>query len=113
MDNYKALIARLAELKHLETSLAVLSWDQQCYMPHGGAQERAEQMALLRRMQHEMFTAAETGRLLEAAESETSTQDAHSDERLTLRVIRRKFDKATKLPPELVTDLARSTAIGH
>lgn len=113
MDNYNALIARIAELRHLETSVAVLSWDQQCYMPPGGAQERAEQMALLRRMHHEIFTADETGKLLEGGESETSSQDAHSDERLTLRVIRRKFDKATKLPPELVTDLTRSTAIGH
>jgi Zn-dependent M32 family carboxypeptidase len=32
MDNYKALIARLAEIGHINKTLAVLGWDQQCYM---------------------------------------------------------------------------------
>jgi carboxypeptidase Taq len=113
MENYTALLARFAELGHIRTAVAVLGWDQQCYMPPGGAQERAEQYAVLRRIEHNMHTADETRRLLEGAEAECAGLDPHSDERLTLRVIRRNFDKATKLPPALVSELARATAIGH
>ena len=42
MENYQSLVARLAEIGHISSAAAVLSWDQQCYMPPGGANERAD-----------------------------------------------------------------------
>jgi carboxypeptidase Taq len=113
MESYNALLARLAEIGHINTSAAVLGWDQQCYMPPGGAHERAEQLAVLGKIAHEMHTSDETRRLLEAAERETDGLDAGSDEKLTLRVVRRDFDRSTKLPTELVTEIAKATTIGH
>jgi carboxypeptidase Taq len=113
MESYNALLARLAEIGHINTSSAVLGWDQQCYMPPGGARERAEQLAVLGKLAHEMFTADETRRLLESAEREAQGLSPTDDARLTLRVVRRGFDKSTKLPTKLVTELAKATTIGH
>jgi carboxypeptidase Taq len=113
MENYPKLIARLAEISHLNSAAAVLGWDQQCYMPPGGARERAEQFATLGKISHEMFVADETRALLEGAEAEAAGLAPESDERLTLRVVRRGFDQAAKLPTRLVQELAKAEAIGH
>lgn len=111
--NYNALIARLAEISQIRRASAVLSWDHVTYMPPGGASARAQQMTTLRKLTHEMFSAAQTGELLSAAEAETAGLDAESRERLTLRSVRRDYDKAVKLPSTLVAELAHATAVGH
>ena len=113
MQNYDALLARMAELAHLNNAASVLGWDQQCYMPHGGAGERAEELALLSKLAHEMFASEDTRRFLEGAAAEASALDADSDPRLTLRVVRREFDRSVKLPTALVAELARASALGH
>jgi carboxypeptidase Taq len=113
MQDYQKLLARLSEVRNLRHAAAVLEWDQQCYMPPGGGHDRAEQLATLGKLAHQIYTAPETGALLAAAEAAAAGREPHSDERLTLRVVRRDFDKATKLPTELVTELARATAIAH
>jgi carboxypeptidase Taq len=67
MEKYRALNARLAEIGHINRTLAVLGWDQQCYMPPGGAHERANQFAVLGRLSHEMFVTDATRELLSKA----------------------------------------------
>jgi len=113
MSNYDALIARLAEINYLAQAGAVLGWDHQCYMPSGGAQARAESLAVISKIAHEMSVADETKRLLEGAEAEISGVDLDDDRALTLRVVRRNYDKAAKLPTSLVAAISRETAIGH
>ena len=112
-QNYAKLLARTKEIGHIQSAAAVLGWDQQCYMPHGGAAERAEQLALLGTIAHERFTDDATGTLLAAAETEVSGMDEGSDERLTVRVLRRDFDQAVKIPSTLVAELAKAETLGH
>jgi carboxypeptidase Taq len=50
---YKAHLQRIADVKY---SLAVLQWDQETYMPAQGAEFRAQQMATLSEIAHELFT---------------------------------------------------------
>lgn len=113
MENYEALMARLAELGHLGHAMGVLGWDQQCYMPEGGAAERAEEFGVLSKISHEMYVADETRRLLEGAEAEVAGLSSDSRQAMTLRVVRREFDKAVKLPTKLVAELSRATAMAH
>ena len=46
----------LTEVNDLESAGAVLLWDQETYMPTGGAPARGRQMATLARWAHEKFT---------------------------------------------------------
>jgi len=92
---------------------SLIGWDQQCYMPTGGASGRAEQMALLSRLKHEWLTAPETERLLTAAERESVDLSPHSDDAAYLRVARRDFELATKVPTELVSEIASTSALAH
>ncbi len=113
MEKLEQLKARLTEIHNLEMAAGLLGWDQQVYMPPGGAGHRAAQRATLSKIAHEMFTAEETGRLLEAAEAEGQGLPYDSDDASLLRVTRRDYDLATRVPTDLVAEIARTTALAH
>lgn len=104
-----ALKSRLADVLRLGQASALLDWDQQTYMPRGAVEARAEQKATLSKLHHELFTAEETGTLLQRAEGE----DAEGQGAALLRVVRRDYDQATKLPTELVTEITRVTSVAQ
>ncbi len=103
------LKTRLGEIHDLRRANAVLGWDQQTYMPPGGSAARAEQSATLQKISHEMFTADETGRLIDAAAHETANLDPDSDDARLIAVTRRDYHKARKVPADLVAQIARVT----
>ncbi|GAB4575234.1 MAG: carboxypeptidase M32 [Anaerolineae bacterium] len=113
MENLNALKTRLNEVHYLQMVLALLEWDQQVMMPPGGDEHRAAQIATVSRLHHELFTAEETGRLLEAAEQEAADLPYDSDDASLLRVARHDYDLATRVPASLVAEIARVTALAH
>ena len=113
MEKLNALQNRLQQTHDLNMIMALLGWDQQVNMPPGGGEHRASQMSTLSRIQHEMFTAEETGRLLEAAEAEAAGLDYDSDGASLLRVARHDYDLATRVPTDLVAELTRVTTLAH
>ena len=100
---------RLAAISDVGSANSVLFWDQQTYMPKGAIAGRAEQMATLSRLAHEMLVDAETGRLLDAA----GDPDPETVEGALIRRARRDHEKATRLPSRLVEELSRATALAE
>lgn len=100
------LKARLFEISDLSGAAAILSWDQATYMPKGGAQARGRQCALLSRLLHERWTDAGLGRLLDQLAPYAESLPADSDEAALVRVTRRHFEKATRLPCDYVERLS-------
>ncbi len=114
MSAYEELIASITETSVLRSTMSVLGWDQRTKMPPGGVELRSRQMALLARLVHERSTAARVGELLTQCESDAAlTSDAHSDSAANLREIRRAYDRATKLPGDLVEESARVRAVAE
>jgi len=105
---YERLKDRLAAVRDLRSARSLLFWDQQTYMPAGGLAGRAEQMATLSRIGHEMLTDAETGMLLDSSWPEQS-----SEEGALVRRARRDYERATKLPSSLVAQITRTTTIAE
>ncbi len=104
---------RLAQVSDLENAAAVLSWDQQTYMPPGGAAARAEQLGTLAELCHGMFTAPETGALLEQSEAQTAGGGTEDEDAALVRVVRRDYDRAVKLPADLVAEMARTRTLAQ
>lgn len=109
-DKWNALQTRLAEVDDIQKAATLLSWDQQTYMPPAGAKARGEQLATLERLGHERFTDPTIGRLLEDLAHEATILPANSIKAATWRVTRRRYDRATKLPADLVAEMARTSA---
>ncbi len=107
------LKTRLMEVNDLNSANAVLSWDQTTYMPPGGAPARARQMATLSRLAHEKFTDLVIGRLLDDLRPYEESLPYDSDEASLIRVTRREYDKAIKVPPEFVARLNSHAATSY
>ncbi len=103
------LKTRLGEIQDLRRANALIGWDQQTYMPSGGSAARAEQSATLQKISHELFTADETGRLIDAAAHDTDKLDPDSDDARLISVTRRDYHKSRKVPADLVAEIARVT----
>jgi carboxypeptidase Taq len=106
---YADLVRRVKEASVLASCAAVLDWDEQTYMPRQGSTFRGEQMGLLARLRHEMVTAPEVGQLLAAVEGSDLVKDPVSVPAVNVREIRRSYNRAVKVPKELVEELARTT----
>ena len=100
---------RLLEIADLSGASAVLGWDQATYMPKGGAVARARQGATLNRLAHEKFTDPALGKLLDDLAPHAERLPYDCDDASLVRIVRRDFDKATKVPSEFV---ARWSAFG-
>ncbi|HWB21357.1 MAG TPA: carboxypeptidase M32 [Gaiellaceae bacterium] len=104
--------ARMAELVDLGRISAILGWDQQVMMPAHGAPVRAEQLTTIGRIAHEKFIAPETGRMLDELASFEQEHDYDSFEASLIRVTRRDWEKARKVPSELRAEITRASSLG-
>jgi carboxypeptidase Taq len=107
------LKARLLEINDLGAAAAVLHWDQATYMPAGGAEARGRQMATLGRLAHEKSIAPEIGRLLDALERETAGRSPEDDEAALVRIVRREYERARRVPPDFVAELNGHAALSY
>src|SRR5262245_24512021 len=89
---YDDLIGRFKEYSLLASCSSVLGWDERTYMPREGAAHRAEQMALLARLGHEMLTTPRIGRLLGELDGSDIVQDVDSVPAVNVREIRRVYN---------------------
>ena len=106
---WEQLLPRLREIDHLASAARLLHWDQAVMMPPAGAASRAGAIATLQGLLHERITAPEVGDLLD--ELENTTLD--DDRRGHVRVLRRDYEKATKVPPDLVKELAELEGLAY
>src|SRR3984893_10283091 len=93
---------RLMEISDLNFAGAVLSWDQATYMPVAGAAARGRQTAMLSKLAHEKSVDPALGRLLDALEPYGEGLPYESDDASLIRVVRRDFEKAIRLPSDYV-----------
>ncbi len=111
MSRLNQLRELLGEIADLNAAVAVLGWDQNTYMPPGGAEARSHQLATLSKIAHLKFTSPETGKLIEEIQKEGL--DPESDDAALLRVVARDYEKATRVPPEFVAEFAQVTSRAH
>ena len=109
-DPVSALRDHLAPIQDLKNAAAVLAWDQETVMPDGGAEARAQQLSTLQSMAHERFAADETGELLDRAAEAIDDPDAPTDDASLVRVTRRDYDRARRVPASLVAALSKATS---
>jgi carboxypeptidase Taq len=109
----KQLKEILFQVYDLNAVQQLLNWDQQTYMPSGGAEERGEQLATLAQLAHERFTSPEVGQLLEDLQVFTDQLPPDSDEACLIRVTRRQYNKQTRLPASYVSEYAQVTTVAQ
>ena len=107
---FKKIITEVTDLAHAE---AVLGWDQQVYMPRGGAEDRGNISETLASLVHQKFTSAEVGELLEKLKPYAQTLDPDADDACLIKLVAREYEKNTKVPIEWVAEFARETTVAQ
>jgi len=103
---------RLGTISDLAKAGALLFWDERTKMPPAGAGARADQVATLARLGHELLTADELATLIERAGDELDAGPDSDDARL-VRVARRDAAKARRVPSELRAEITRNASLAE
>ncbi|HMQ17362.1 MAG TPA: carboxypeptidase M32, partial [Phycisphaerae bacterium] len=108
--SHYAEFERVTRQYHLLGSIeSLLDWDQETCMPPRGVKQRAEQLALLAGLAHERLISDEYAAALRKAETNGRGDDWPSA--TNVREMRRRMERARRLPTELVRETAKVSAL--
>ncbi len=110
---YEELIRRAREDALLASCAELLGWDEETYMPRGGVEHRANQLAFLAGLQHERATEPHLHDLLETVADSVAVADPLSPVAVNLRELRRRYKRLIRLPRSLVEETARTTSLAQ
>ena len=103
MSDYENFIGRVKELSLIGSLTGIMGWDQETMMPPKGGKLRSEMMAFLSSQSHSRITDPEMGKLLSSLQSQNLTDEQAAN----VREVQQSYEKATKLPADLVEEKAR------
>lgn len=109
MGTIDLLRARLAELVDLSSLQMLAEWDQLVMMPSQAVAGRAEQLGTLARLAHERATGEQIGVWLQEMQG-AALGELDAD---IVRIARRDYERARKIPDDLAVELARASAEGQ
>jgi carboxypeptidase Taq len=109
-DALERLKARLADRHSLDELTGLLAWDQRTIMPPAGGRHRADHMGLLQRLSHELLIDPEVGRLLDELAPLAESLDPDSDDAALIRLARRDYEKAVRVPTALREEMTRAAS---
>ena len=104
---YAQLMAFQRQTEALAFVSERLGWDQETMMPRAGAEQRGEEMAAMEAVLHARRIDPRIEDWLDAADPVDAEGQAQ------LRLIRRAFVRATKVPSDLAQELARVTSMAQ
>ena len=107
MTVYDELMAFQRETEALAQVAGRLGWDQETVMPRGSAEQRAEEMGAMEGVLHARRTDPRLADWLARAEAVDAVSAAQ------LRLIRRSYERASKVPGKLAQEIARVTSMAQ
>ena len=105
MDDYEDFISRVKDIHKIGALQGHLGWDQETIMPAKGAQSRGEILSWLAKEQHSRTIDPHLGELIERLSNNT---DLNQDQKSNLKEIKRRYQKAKKLPSDFVAQFAKT-----
>jgi len=111
ISSYKKLLKKVKDLFILESAASVIHWDMETMMPPKAISLRSRQLALLSRIEHKIITNPEIGRLLEEIKIHPEYDKLNAVQQRNLYLINKNYDEQTKLPEDLVAEMAKQKAI--
>ncbi|GBD06830.1 Thermostable carboxypeptidase 1 [bacterium HR21] len=106
---WRELTELMRRIRSLRSALALLSWDQETFMPVKAAERRAEHLAVLEELLHRELTSPRARRLADRAQ--VLLPSLPEREQRLVRLFLREYRRARALPARLVSELARTQAL--
>jgi carboxypeptidase Taq len=102
--SYREHMRKLADVR---AALALMQWDQETYLPPKGAGFRAQQVATLSEMAHELATSEKFGALLESLEN---AKEFSETQKKNISLNREDFAKQKKYKPAFVRKMSETVS---
>ena len=106
--SYKKFEKKYKKIADINYSIAVLNWDQETYMPKKGAEKRAQQIATLSGIAHEMGTSKKLGKLLKKLKK---AQKMSKIEQKNIKLALKDFKTAQKFSTDFVMKEAKAISV--
>jgi len=106
VDAYEQFLQKVQRIHNVKHAGMILSWDQQVTMPEGGTPARSQQSSTLSAISPELLTDDEMGDLLDELED----RDLDDEQQAVVREVRREYERAARVPNELVEELTQTTS---
>ncbi len=106
MSAYKKLIDRFKKTYRLNHAMAILSWDEAVIMPINSGEARAESLATLKGMEHELLVANQTQDLISQAKIEK--QKLSNWQQRDLELIEKRYQNATCFDTRFVENYSKA-----
>lgn len=111
-EAYHALGSHLEKIALLQSTSALLEWDQQTQLPARATAYRSDQITFLAGELHRLRTDPKWGDTIQAA-SASGDLDPHSVSGCNVLNLKKDYLRQVKLPSSLVQELARACSDGH
>lgn len=105
MNTYQDYTNYLSKIADVANSIAILNWDQEVMMPPKGAEKRAQQIATLSGMHHELSTEKTYGVLLQKLEKDTQLSDK---QKRNVSESLAEFNRNCKYTTEFVQEMSKT-----
>ncbi|MCU0432692.1 MAG: carboxypeptidase M32 [Bacteroidia bacterium] len=106
-STYSEFVTEVQSIADISFAAGVLNWDQETYMPQGGAGLRARQLATLAGLVHERATGGKLGSLLEVLGKDVSLDEV---QRCNVKYVNKQYQRALKLPREFVVEMSHTVS---
>jgi len=107
LERLQAVLAEIADLYHTQQ---ILEWDARVSMPHAGAKARADVASTMTQLAHGRLVSDEVGKLL--TDLDGAGHDPESAEGALIRITRREWQRASRIPSELAGEMAQASGVG-
>lgn len=107
---YESLANLSRELRILNDTASLLSWDQEVNLAKQGVAYRARQISYFSGEAHQKWTSQQVGEWLESAQSD---KELTRKQKANVREWQRQYKRDTCLPVELVKQLAETKVMAH
>jgi carboxypeptidase Taq len=106
MSTYEDFREHVERMSYVEDAAGLLNWDQQVMMPEGGTPARSKQQSALSAVGHELLTDDDLAAYLDDLEG----ADLDAEQEAVVREVRRKHERAKRVPEELVERISQKTS---
>lgn len=110
----KQLKKILSDIKKLESAASVLHWDQETYMPEGGGAYRADVLAYMSLLHHQMATGQKLkdylSRHIDLGTGEIVNITLNDEEKRLVTLLWKDLKKLSVLPEEFVEEMSKHTS---
>ena len=102
---YQKLSEKMTKISHLDHLRAIARWDEAVMMPTGSGEVRANALATLAGLMHDLETSKQLGDFIQEAKSDSIT-DAWQGRNLAL--IEKNYLRATSVPSQLIAESTKA-----